>query len=317
MDKIFDALETLYGGSGIPFFLTDEYGNVHWRNSACGTAIIFPKGINDTSLTDKVSIDGKIFAAQASKLSSRGKTLILWRVNTLTDILMQLGSTDTYPDICYMLAQAKNDIEKAEKNCLNKKALNNLLRNIEVLTELSNVIYGKTQSAPAVYFLEQLKLIAEEANRVLGDIPVLFKVDADQSITEDVPVNTGQRMFYVCIFSILKAMVRCSDKYLFNLKVGKNANYVTLYCSFSLKNDTHSGMISDDFEMYCAKLYIRHIGGIMRYTVNNDIANINLSIPIGSGIALNSPSFIPSADICPKIAEIFMSGTVDTHKEIK
>ena len=116
MDKIFDALETLYGGSGIPFFLTDEYGNVHWRNSACGTAIIFPKGINDTSLTDKVSIDGKIFAAQASKLSSRGKTLILWRVNTLTDILMQLGSTDTYPDICYMLAQAKNDIEKAEKN---------------------------------------------------------------------------------------------------------------------------------------------------------------------------------------------------------
>ena len=27
MDKIFDALETLYGGSGIHFFLTDEYGN--------------------------------------------------------------------------------------------------------------------------------------------------------------------------------------------------------------------------------------------------------------------------------------------------
>ena len=311
MDKIFEALETLYGGSGIPFFLTDEYGNVHWKNSACGTAIIFPKGIDNTASTDKVSIDGELFSAQASRLSSPGKTLILWRVNTLTDILMQLGCTDTYPDICYMLAQAKSDIEKAEKNCSEKKALNNVKRNIEVLTELSNVIYGKTLRAPAVYFLEQLTLITEEANRVLSDIPVVFRIDTEQSFTEDIPVNAGQRMFYVCIFSILKAMVRCSDKYLFNLKVGRNADNVTLSCSFSLKNDTHAGMISDDFEMYCAKLYISHIGGKMKYTTDNDFASIGVSIPVGSSVALNSPSFIPSADACTEIADIFMSGIAD------
>lgn len=123
MDKIFDALETLYGNCGIPFFLSDEYGNIHWRNSACGTVIIFPKGINDTADTAQVSVDGELYTAQSSKLPYVNKTLMLWRVNTLTDVLMQLGSTDTYTDICYMLAKAKSDISDAEKNIRDKTAL--------------------------------------------------------------------------------------------------------------------------------------------------------------------------------------------------
>lgn len=311
MDKIFEALETLYGDSGIPFFLTDEYGNVHWKNSVCGTVIIFPKGIDNTALTDKVSIDGELFAAQASRLSGSGKTLILWRANTVTDVLMQLGSTDTYPDICYMLAQAKSNVEKAQKLCTDKKALNSIKRDIEVLTELSTVIYGKTARVPSVYFLDQLTQITDEANKILSCIPAVFKIDTEQTFTEDVPVNTGQRMFYVCMFSILKAMVRCSDKYLFNLKVGRNADNVTLSCSFSLKSDTHTGMITDDFEMYCARLYLEYIGGYLKYTPESDFADIRLSIPVGSSVALNSPSFILSDEVCPEIAGIFMSGIAD------
>ncbi len=311
MDKILNSLETLYGGSGTPFFLSDEYGNIHWRNSACGTVIIFPKGINANAATSQVSVDGKLCSAHASRLSAGDKTLVLWRVNTLTDILMQLGSTDTYPDICYLLAIAKSDVEKARKLCTDKKALNGISRNIEVLSELSTVIYSRTPRAASVYFLEQLTQIAEEANKMLSCIPAVFKVDTENTFTQDVPVNAGQRMFYVCIFSIMKAMVRCADKYLFNFKVGRDADNVILSCAFSHNNETHAGMITDDFELYCARLYIEYIGGYLKYTPESDIATIRISIPVGSSVALNSPSFVLSDEACHEIADIFMSGIAD------
>ncbi len=311
MDKIFDALETLYGNCGIPFFLSDEYGNIHWRNSACGTVIIFPKGINDTADTAQVSIDGELYTAQSNKLPSVNKTLMLWRVNTLTDVLMQLGSTDTYTDICYMLAKAKSDISDAEKNIRDKTVLNTLKRNIEVLTEIATVIYNRTAHTPSVYFLEQLRMITDEANKIMSDIPIVFRIDTEQSFTEDIPVNVGQRMFYVCMFSVLKAMVRCSSRKLFNLKIGRASDRVTLTSSFPLRSETHAGMITDDFEMYGAKLYIGYIGGKMKYTTENDFAHIEISIPCGRAVSLNSPSFSPSGDVCPAVAGIFLSNITD------
>lgn len=57
---------------------------------------------------------------------------------------------------------------------------------------------------------------------------------------------------YVAVFSILKAMVRCSDRNLFVLNVGVSDNSINIGSSFSVSPDTHTGMIADDFEMYSA-----------------------------------------------------------------
>ena len=54
MEKITESLETLYGSSGTSFFLSDEFGNIKWKNAACGETIVFPKGINCDILTEQV-----------------------------------------------------------------------------------------------------------------------------------------------------------------------------------------------------------------------------------------------------------------------
>lgn len=311
MNKIFDALETLYGSSGIPFFLSDEYGNIKWKNSACGKIIVFPNGLNGNASTEQVSVDGTLFTALGAPFSNGNKNLILWRVNTLTDVLMQLGSTDTYTDICYMLTQAKNDIAKAEQNCNDKANLNSIKRNIEVLNELTTVIYHKAPRCPAVYFLEKLQSVIDEANKAMSHIPVVFRLSTEQSLENDVPVNISERLFYVCMFSILKAMVRCSDRELFIIKVSRQGSNISVSSSFTLRSDTHAGMITDDFEMYTAKLYVGYIGGTMSYNLENETGKIEITLPVGDSKSLNSPLYSIPSDTCRKLADVFMSNLTD------
>lgn len=306
MEKIYDALDTLYGSSGIPYFLSDEYGNIKWKNSACGKIIIFPDGLSNNARTEQVSVDGKLFTALGTSVSY--SNFILWRINTVTDVLMQLGNTDTYTDICYMLAQARSDVARAEKNNFDKSSLSNIKRNIEVLSELTTVIYNKAPRSPAIYFLEKLSMIIDEANKALSGVPVVFKLSVDRSVADDVPINVSERLFYVSMFSVLKAMVRCSDRDLFMLRAGIFGTNVTLSSSFTLSEHTHAGMITDDFEMYCAKLYIEYIGGKMSYITENGIGKLDITIPAGDSNTLNSPLYSVPADTCEKLAEIFMNG---------
>lgn len=133
----------------------------------------FPKGINCDILTEQVNIDGKEYSAQGTSFADGDERFILWRVNTLTDVLMQLGSTNTYADICYLLSQARSDVAKATQNCNEDNALNSIQRNIEVLSELATVIYRKTPPAPAIYFFEKLNKIIERANKEMSSIPIV------------------------------------------------------------------------------------------------------------------------------------------------
>ena len=182
MEKITESLEMLYGSSGTSFFLSDEFGNIKWKNAACGETIVFPKGINCDILTEQVNIDGNEYSAQGTSFADGDERFILWRVNTLTEVLMQLGSTNTYADICYLLSQARSDVAKATQNCNEDNALNSIQRNIEVLSELATVIYRKTPPAPAIYFFEKLNKIIERANKEMSSIPIVFRLSTDKPI---------------------------------------------------------------------------------------------------------------------------------------
>ena len=73
MEKITESLEMLYGSSGTPFFLSDEFGNIKWKNTACGETIVFPKGINCDILTEQINIDGKEYSAQGTSFADGDK----------------------------------------------------------------------------------------------------------------------------------------------------------------------------------------------------------------------------------------------------
>ena len=117
MNILFDSLELIYGSSEKPFLLTDQNGNVLWKNRRCGKTVFFTNGLCDRSKTEQVNIDGEVF-------------------------------------------------------------------------------------------------------------------------------------------SILRAMVRSSDRKQFNLEISSENGFAVMSSAFSLKVDTHKGMITDSFEMFCAKMYI-------------------------------------------------------------
>ncbi len=311
MEKITESLEMLYGSSGTPFFLSDKFGNIEWKNSACGETIVFPKGINCDFLTEQVNIDGKECSAQGTSFTVGDAHFILWRINTLTDVLMQLGNTNTYTDICYLLSQARSDVAKATQICGEPAALSSIRRNIEVLSELATVIYRKTPRAPAIYFFEKLNKIIEQANKEMSNIPIVFNLSTDKPIYDDIPVNISEKLLYVAIFSILKAMVRCSDRNLFVLNVRVYDSNINVSSSFSISPDTHTGMITDDFEMYSAKLYIGYIGGKMSYDIKDSIGRLEISIPTGDSSTLNSPLYAVPPETCEKLAKVFMRGIAD------
>ena len=224
---------------------------------------------------------------------------------------MQLGSTNTYADICYLLSQARSDVAKATQSCKDDNALNSIQRNIEVLSELATVIYRKTPRAPAIYFFEKLNKIIERANKEMSDIPIVFKLSTDKPIYEDIPVNISEKLLYVCMFSVLKAMVRCSDRNLFVLSVSVSENNINISSSFSISADTHTGMIADDFEMYSAKLYIGYIGGKMSYNIKDSMGRLEIAIPTGESSTLNSPLYAVPPETCEKLAGVFMRGIAD------
>ena len=116
---------------------------------------------------------------------------------------------------------------------------------------------------------------------------------------------------YVAIFSILKAMVRCTDRNLFVLNVGVSDDSINIGSSFSISPETHTGMIADDFEMYSAKLYIGYIGGKMSYNIKDSMGRLEIAIPTGEGSTLNSPLYAVPPETCEKLAGVFMRGIAD------
>ena len=311
MNILFDSLELIYGSSEKPFFLTDRNGNVLWKNRRCGKTIIFTQGLGDPSTTEQVNIDGEVFSAVSRKIDNNGKAYYLWEANTLTDILTLLGCTDTYAEVCYMLAQMKSDVAAAEDAAGGKAPFLSIKRNVEVLSELSGVIYRKASASGTLYFAEEINRIANEANRIMSKIPVVFKVSRDDTAGNDIAVNAGQRLLYTSVFSILRAMVRSSDRKLFNLDISADDGFAVMTSAFTLKPDTHKGMITDSFEMFCAKMYIESIGGQLRFSFNDDCGQIRLALPKATATAFSSPVFKADEKVCEKLAGIFMTDAAE------
>lgn len=311
MNKLFDSLELIYGSSEKPFFLTDKNGNVLWKNRRCGKTVIFTNGISDRSETEQVSIDGEILSAVSHKIDDSTKAYYLWEANTPGELLAQLGCTDTYAEVCYMLAQMKSDVAAAEDAAGSKAQLLSIKRNVEVLGELSGVIYRKASASGTLYFAEEISKAANEANRVMSALTVVFRVSRDDTAHNDIPVCAGQRLLYTSVFSILRAMVRSSDRKLFNLDISSADGFAVMTSAFTLKSDTHKGMITDSFELFCAKMYIESLGGQLDYTFGGGSGQLRLALPEASASAFSSPAFAADEKVCQKLAGIFMTDAAE------
>lgn len=328
MENIIDTLSLLYKNSSKIRFLSDCHGNILWHNQSEEVAIIFPGGTPEKlfdGVTAKVSINGKIYSAEGAPLCEderNEKKYILWSANSLTDVLMMLGQTDTYTDTSYMLAVAKSNIsdiitvsDKIKKIggkktdnliCEQNNRCFEIMRYLETFGELSAVIYEKASRVKVVNLLEEINIIADECNKQLSKCSAVINVDADKAKHGEIYVRAGKHLLYVMMLSIIKKIVSCSDRDYFSIVLESDGKYACLTVPFKIDADYYTGVISDDFELYCARLYIEYLGGELNEEVLGDTGKITVALPIYNSGELNSPQY-QTDEGCGKIAEIFLS----------
>ena len=330
MEKIFDTLNSLYKSSSKIRFLSDCHGNILWHNRTDEIAIKFPDGTPEKlydGVTAKVSINGRIYSAEGSPLcggeneDDSGK-YILWSANSLTDVLMMLGQTDTYTDTSYMLAIAKSNVSdiltaSEEMSKIGGDEINRLtssqssrcleiMRYLETFGELSAVIYEKASKIKVVNLLEEMKIIADECNKQLSHCSVVIKIDADETSCGEIYVRAGRHLLYVMMLSIIKKIVGCSDRDYFSAVIDSDGKNAGVSIPFKIDVENYTGIISDDFELYCAKLYIEYLGGSFKEEISKDTGKITVTLPVYNGGELNSPRY-QAEEGCKKIARIFLS----------
>ena len=109
----------------------------------------------------------------------------------------------------------------------------------------------------------------------------------------------------------MRAMGRSSDGQLFNLAISYDNGFAVMSSTFSLKPDTHKGMITDSFEMYCAKMYIESLGGQLSYAFYDEIGQIRLALLKANVAAFSSAVFTSDEKVCEKLAGIFMTDAAE------
>lgn len=327
METIIDTLNLLYKNGSKIRFLSDCYGNILWHNQTDEISIIFPDGIPEKlfdGVTAKVSINGKIFSAEGAPVcdNNSDKKNVLWSSNSLTDVLMMLGQTDTYTDTSYMLAitksniadilSASDEIKKISSSKVNKliNSQNNrcfeIMRYLETFGELSAVIYEKASKVKVVNLLDEIKDIADSCNKQLSKCSVVINVDSEKANNSEIYVRAGRHLLYVMTLSIIKKIVSCSDRDYFSIILDSDEKYAHLTIPYKIDTDNYTGVISDDFELYCARLYIEYLGGELCEEAYGDNGRITVSLPIYSGEELNSPRY-QTDEGCGKLAEIFLA----------
>lgn len=324
-------IEALYKNSSKLRILSDIHGNILWSSKE-NVNIAFPDGIgsdiSDGMLTT-ITADGKICCAEGSVIEYTDNKYLLWTADSMTEILMKFGHTDTYTDTSFMLACAKsniNDILKYSDNIMNSKSKEmrdeaakqelrcyDMLRQIESLSGLFAVINQKATKAYTLNVNEEIASVIKECNRLLSDLSVVINAEFSAG-TETAYISGGKHLLYVMLLSVIKKAIDCSDREYFSVIVKCDSKNVYITVPFVIQEDYYSSVISDDFEIYCSSLYAKYLGGELEQSAENDTGMIKITLPLNSGGSLNSPRQLYNNESCEKTAKIFISG-VKRRKE--
>ncbi len=334
MDGLIKAVQKLYENSTRIRFLSDENGNILWKsgkNIDDETTIIFPNGVpynKDEEKYSNVLINGQKVAVSGSVLSTEKKGAILWTAHSLTEVLKELGATNTYVETCYMISDAKRNVESIlmcneetiAKNPRKRndasitsqnKACYNLLKQIESYQELTTVIYNRAVNNTTINIIDLMKEIVEESNALLNSSTAKFRVTHKGVDYHNATIKANKYYLFFSIMSIIKILLDCSRNQLHTLLIKFNGEAFTI--SFPFDNDMshYIDALNGDFSFYCAKLYINYLGGTI--TENNN--QLLVTIPFYKVTEFHSTraEYNYKPDQYKRIAKIFLYG----HKDEK
>ncbi len=329
MDELVKALQKLYESSTKIRFLSDENGNILWKSGKDiydETTIIFPNGVpynKDEEKYSSVLINNREVAVSGSVLSTEKKGAILWTVHSVTEVLRELGTTDTYIETCYMISDAKRNIENIlmhneeaiAKNPRKRnnvaivdqnKSCYNLLKQIESYQELTTVIYNRAVNNTTINIIDLMKEIIEESNALLSSSTGKFSLMHKGVDYYNATIKANKYYLFFSIMSIIRILLDCCRNQLHTLLVKFNGEVFTI--SFPFDNDMshYIDALNGDFSFYCAKMYINYLGGTI--TENNN--QLLVSIPFYKVTEFHSTraEYNYKPDQYKKIAKIFLYG---------
>ncbi|MBE6879579.1 MAG: hypothetical protein E7490_01920 [Ruminococcaceae bacterium] len=332
MDGLVKALQKLYETNTRIRFLSDENGNILWKNGKNiddETTIIFPDGVpynKDEEKYSSVLINGQKVAVSGSVLSTEKKGAILWTALSLTEVLKELGSTNTYIETCYMISDAKRNVENilmhneeaVAKNPRKRnnasiidqnKSCYNLLKQIESYQELTTVIYNRAVNNTTINIVDLMKEAVDESNALLGSSTSKFSLSYKGVDYYNATIKANKYYLFFCIMSIIKILLDCCRSQMHTLLIKFNGETFTVIFPFDNDMSHYIDALNGDFSFYCAKMYISYLGG--KVTENNN--QLLVSIPFYKVTEFHSTraGYNYKPDQHKKIAKIFLYGYED------
>lgn len=307
MDALIKAVQKLYENSTKIRFMSDENGNILWK-SGNGidekTSIIFPNGVpynKDEEKYDTVLINGQEYAVSGSVLSTQNKGAILWSVLSLTEVLKELGSTDTYTETCYMISEAKRNVESILKQnedittdnqeiCDNErirrqnKACYSLMRQIECFQELTTVIYKRSVNNTTINLVDFMKEVVEESNLMLNSPSTSLLLTHKGIDYNNAVIKANKYYLFLCMMTIIRKLLECSTDQIRTIRIKREGEHFTIIFPFDHDMTHYIDKLNSDISMFCTKMYIGYLGGSIKEHNNQ----MHVNIPIHKVTAFHS-----------------------------
>ncbi len=338
MEKIIRNLEQLYNNSNKIRFLSDTDGNILWsncQNKKEKTVIYFTDTIDCrySELHETVTINGEKFAASGSMTKSDdGKHYIIWQADNITDILLNLGRTDTFTDTTFMISNARSNLRQllnitgkvGEKLSGNNeltqdihqqlKQCYELMRNVETINQISSVIYQKHTADSALYITEEIESAVSECNRVLSNSNIRFNINSKNTEENCLCINASHHSFQSVMLTIFKKILGCSSIGSININIVTTDKAITVTMPYKFDEECQKNAFTDDFEMYSSRMYIRCIGGVLTEESEGAIHIIKLVLPVYNPLTFHSSVSKYNAKTTDDLAEIYLYGLREEFK---
>ncbi len=337
MDDIIKSLETLFKGSDKIRFLTDTTGKVLWsnvKNDGKKPKIYFPDEImrdNKTEKHERVSVNNTLYSASGSIICNEDNSYILWKADTIEDILLSFGRTDTYVDTAFMLGNARGNVralahtanEIKAKSTTDRETANaaqsqigecyNLLRSIDAINQLLSVIYRKASRKGALNIVEELEAIITETEKYLSAYN-LISVNTDNANIENLYINASQQYLRSALFNIMKKFLGCSKMASYEITVTTNRKNIFIEIPYKFDSEIQTNSVDDDFEMFSVKMYFNSIGAEMTEEINENCNIIKLTLPVYRADAFHANISEYNETVLADLAEIYLYGLRNEFK---
>lgn len=297
MKELVNAVQKLYEKSTKIRFLSDANGNIMWKVGKGiddESNIIFPDGVpynKDEEKYSTVTINGESYSVSGSVLSTEKKGAILWTVHSISEVLNELGSTDTYNDTCYIISEAKKSVEsillenekvtatgrrrstsphiiKQNNECYS------LLRQIESFQELTTVIYKRAVNNSTINIVELMKEVVDESNKHLLPLSISITFTPNCVDVNGAIIKANRYYLFLCLMTIIRKLVLITNikNHIISVTSGREKYIISFTFEHDMSHYTDS--IGSDFSMYCAKMYVKYLGGSFEEQGNNLIITL-------------------------------------------